>query len=217
MNRAIVLTNGFLKLSDAKTAHGLIRGTERFKIIGVVDGAETAGKDAGEILDGKHRNIPVFESLFSAKQNLTDINFLIVGIATVGGRLPESMLTVIIEAIESGISIVNGLHDYLNDKPEVVKLAEKNKVQLIDIRKPKARKDLSFWSGEVFKVNAPIIAVMEPRVLTPEAQRALAEAAERRQLAEQAQAAAPKELGGQSGPDPVRYGDWEKSGIVSDF
>lgn len=160
MNRAIVLTNGFLKLSDAKTAHGLIRGTERFKIIGVVDGAETAGKDAGEILDGKHRNIPVFESLFSAKQNLTDINFLIVGIATVGGRLPESMLTVIIEAIESGISIVNGLHDYLNDKPEVVKLAEKNKVQLVDIRKPKARKDLSFWSGEVFKVNAPIIAVM---------------------------------------------------------
>jgi len=160
MNRAIVLTNGFLKLSDAKTAHGLIRGTERFKIIGVVDGAETAGKDAGEILDGKHRNIPVFESLFSAEQNLTDINFLIVGIATVGGRLPESMLTVIIEAIESGISIVNGLHDYLNDKPEVVKLAEKNKVQLIDIRKPKARKDLSFWSGEVFKVNAPIIAVM---------------------------------------------------------
>jgi len=160
MNRAIVLTNGFLKLSDAKTAHGLIRGTERFKIIGVVDGAETAGKDAGEILDGKHRNIPVFESLLSAKQNLTDINFLIVGIATVGGRLPESMLTVIIEAIESGISIVNGLHDYLNDKPEVVKLAEKNKVQLIDIRKPKARKDLSFWSGEVFKVNAPIIAVM---------------------------------------------------------
>lgn len=160
MNRAIVLTNGFLKLSDAKTAHGLIRGTERFKIIGVVDGAETAGKDAGEILDGKHRNIPVFESLLSAKKNLTDINFLIVGIATVGGRLPESMLTVIIEAIESGISIVNGLHDYLNDKPEVVKLAEKNKVQLIDIRKPKARKDLSFWSGEVFKVNAPIIAVM---------------------------------------------------------
>jgi len=44
MNRAIVLTNGFLKLSDAKTAHGLIRGTERFKIIGVVDGAETAEK-----------------------------------------------------------------------------------------------------------------------------------------------------------------------------
>ncbi len=160
MNRAIVLTNGFLKNSDAKTAHGLIRGTERFKIIGIVDCADTADKDAGEILDDKHRDIPVFESLLSAKNILIDINFLIVGIATVGGRLPESMLTIIVEAIQSGISIVNGLHDYLADKPDIAALAQKNKVQLIDIRKPKTRKDLSFWSGEVFKVNAPIIAVM---------------------------------------------------------
>ena len=160
MNRAIILTNGFLRNSDAKTAHGLIRESERFKIIGVVDCAETAGKDAGEILDGTHRNIPVFESLLSAKKNLTDINFLIVGIATVGGRLPENMLVTITEAIESGISIVNGLHDYLNDKPDIAALALKNKVQLIDIRKPKARKDLSFWSGEVFKLKVPIVAVM---------------------------------------------------------
>ena len=58
----------------------------------------------------------------------------------------------------------------------------------------------------------------EERQLTPEAQRALAEAAERRRLAEQqAQTDAPKEIGGRKGPDPARYGDWEKGGIVSDF
>ena len=56
------------------------------------------------------------------------------------------------------------------------------------------------------------------RVLTPEAQRALAEAEERRRLAALAASqSAPTEIGGQSGPDPIRYGDWEKSGIVSDF
>ncbi len=55
-----------------------------------------------------------------------------------------------------------------------------------------------------------------PRQLTPAAQRALAEAAERRRLAE-AQAARPRELGGRAGPDPVRFGDWEKNGIASDF
>ena len=56
------------------------------------------------------------------------------------------------------------------------------------------------------------------RVLTPEAQRALAEAAERRRLAEAAASqGTAKEIGGQSGPDPTRYGDWEKAGIVSDF
>jgi hypothetical protein len=58
-----------------------------------------------------------------------------------------------------------------------------------------------------------------PRVLTPEAKRALAEAEERRRLAEARKAAdpSPKEVGGQAGPDPTRYGDWEKNGIASDF
>jgi hypothetical protein len=51
------------------------------------------------------------------------------------------------------------------------------------------------------------------RVLTPEAQRALAEAEARRKEA----AAAPKEHGGPSGLEPTRYGDWERKGIASDF
>ena len=62
----------------------------------------------------------------------------------------------------------------------------------------------------------PIIAA--EKTLTAEAQRALAEADERRRKhAEQTIAHAPKELGGQAGPDPTRFGDWEKAGIVSDF
>jgi hypothetical protein len=56
-----------------------------------------------------------------------------------------------------------------------------------------------------------------PRVLTPEAQRALAEAAERRKAAEAAAAEAPKEIDGRGGLDPVRYGDWEIKGLTSDF
>jgi hypothetical protein len=57
------------------------------------------------------------------------------------------------------------------------------------------------------------------RVLTPEAQRALAEAEERRRLADARRAAnpPPKEVGGRDGPEPTRYGDWEKGGIASDF
>lgn len=56
-------------------------------------------------------------------------------------------------------------------------------------------------------------------MLTPAAQRALAEAAERRRLAEAQRVANPpkKEVGGQDGPDPTRFGDWEKNGIISDF
>ncbi len=57
----------------------------------------------------------------------------------------------------------------------------------------------------------------ERKDLPPAAQRALAEAEERRKKAEAEAEARPKELGGRDGPDPARYGDWEKKGIAIDF
>lgn len=51
--------------------------------------------------------------------------------------------------------------------------------------------------------------------IPPAAQRALAEAEERR--AAKAKADMPKEYGGRDGPEPVRYGDWERKGIAVDF
>lgn len=61
------------------------------------------------------------------------------------------------------------------------------------------------------------LSALEPKkVLTPEAQRALAEAAERRALTE-AEAQRAKEEGGPDGPEPTRYGDWERKGIAVDF
>jgi hypothetical protein len=58
-----------------------------------------------------------------------------------------------------------------------------------------------------------------PKRLTPQAERALDEAQERRRKALERASLAPKaeEVGGQPGPDPTRYGDWEKNGIASDF
>lgn len=53
------------------------------------------------------------------------------------------------------------------------------------------------------------------KVLSPDAERALAEANERRKLAEAKPLA--KEVGGRKGPEPTRFGDWEKKGIASDF
>jgi uncharacterized NAD-dependent epimerase/dehydratase family protein len=160
MNNTIVLTDGLLMTSDAKTAHGLIRGTERYNIIAVVDSQATAGKDAGELLDGKNRDIPVFATMDAALDQLENIDYLIIGVATVGGRLPKNMLALIYDAVEKGISVVNGLHEYLNDKPDLVALAANTSAQLIDIRKPKSRADLHFWDGAIFNVTAPIVAVI---------------------------------------------------------
>jgi hypothetical protein len=72
------------------------------------------------------------------------------------------------------------------------------------------------------KDGGPAAANAEPkahetpkRVLTPQAQRALAEAAARRQAREQEVLA--KEFNGREGPEPVRFGDWEVKGIATDF
>lgn len=55
------------------------------------------------------------------------------------------------------------------------------------------------------------------RTLTPEAQRALDEAAARRAEQARQKAEAPQEQGGRGGLEPTRYGDWEKDGLTSDF
>jgi hypothetical protein len=55
------------------------------------------------------------------------------------------------------------------------------------------------------------------RPLTPAAQRALAEAAERRAEIDRRTAERTKEIGGREGPEPTRYGDWENKGMASDF
>jgi uncharacterized NAD-dependent epimerase/dehydratase family protein len=160
LGNALVLTNGLLQTNNAKTAHGLIRGTERFTIVGIVDDEKTAGRDAGEVLDGKHRSIPVFEDLTFALAATAKVRYLIIGVATAGGVLPPDMLETIRYAMQKGLTIVNGLHEYLSDKPEMMALAAGNNVELLDIRRPKQRKDLHFWTGEIYKVKAPIIAVM---------------------------------------------------------
>jgi hypothetical protein len=56
---------------------------------------------------------------------------------------------------------------------------------------------------------------MPQRQLSPEAQRALAEAEARRRATPQVNL--PKEVNGRDGPEPTRFGDWERKGLTSDF
>jgi uncharacterized NAD-dependent epimerase/dehydratase family protein len=158
-SKAIVLTDGMLHLIDAKTAHGLIRGTERYEIVAVIDSVHT-GKDAGEVLDGKHRNIPVMADVETAVKQFSGIQYCIIGIAVVGGKLPAHFIPILESCIRNKISLVNGLHDFLCNIPSMVALAAEYKITLTDVRKPKERKDLHFWNGDIFSVTAPIIAVI---------------------------------------------------------
>ena len=157
---AIIITNGDLATGDGKTAHGLIRGTDRFNIIGVID-PQHAGKDAGEVLDGKSRNIPVFHSITAfAKESAVSADFCIIGVALFGGKLPEDWKPFILEAIEHKMSIVNGLHQPLSEDPIIKSAAEHYGADILDIRKPPPFDQLTFWTGEIFKVKTARIAVL---------------------------------------------------------
>ena len=67
-SNAIIITGGLLSTISANTAHGLIRGTDRFNILAVID-SKNAGRDAGEVLDGKNRGIPIFATLSDFASN----------------------------------------------------------------------------------------------------------------------------------------------------
>ena len=156
---AIIITGGLLDDIHAKTTHGLIRGTDRYNIVGVID-EHYGGKDAGEILDGVNRDIPVFTTIDQFVGSGKTAQYCIIGVATVGGVIPPQMRMIIRQAMEEGFSIVNGLHEFLCDIDEFVQLANDNNVKLIDIRKPRPAGELKFWSGEIYSVKCPIIAVL---------------------------------------------------------
>lgn len=156
---AIVITGGFLDSNNAKTAHGLIRGTDRFTIVGVID-SKHPGRDAGEVLDGVNRNIPVYASIADFIKSGKQAAFCIVGVATKGGVIPDTLRSVLKEALENDLGLVNGLHEYIADIPELAGLAVQKGLEIIDVRKPKKVKDLHFWSGKIKEVKCPKIAVL---------------------------------------------------------
>ena len=158
-DKVIVATDGMLQLDYAKTAHGLIRGSERFEVLAVIDD-QHLGADAGEFLDGKHRNIPVLASIEDAINQFMSVDYLIIGVATVGGVLSDSLHALILQAITNGLGVVNGLHDQLGEREDIIALAQKYDVELIDIRKPKPIKDLHFWTSDIYKVDVPIVAFL---------------------------------------------------------
>jgi len=157
---AVVLAHDRLGTLDAKTAHGLIRGPSRFEIAAVVDPA-CAGRDAGEVLDGRARGIPVVATLGAARERAPRRpEWCVVGVATSGGVLPEALYGSLVEAAGAGMSLVSGLHRLLGNDPELARLARLHGGRIVDLRRPRPTSELRFWTGEVLGVEAPRLAVL---------------------------------------------------------
>jgi uncharacterized NAD-dependent epimerase/dehydratase family protein len=160
--KAIVYADGAFNTPNGKTAHGLVRFTERYEVAGVVDHTY-AGKDAGEVLDGTTKGIMIFADLQSAVSNLgpdKGKGTLVIGLAPDGGRLPPEAKEVIRAALELGMNVDSGLHDFLYKDATLMALAEKNGCRVRDIRRTPDRDELHFFTGKIEKVDCLKIAVL---------------------------------------------------------
>ena len=160
---AIVYCQGAFNTPNGKTAHGLVRRSERYDIVAVIDSNHT-DKDAGQILDGKRADIPVVADLRSAIAQSESIGkpatHFVIGLAPDGGKLPNSAREAIREAIKNELSVDSGLHDFLTEDREFPALAREYGVNLRDIRKPPPRSQLHFFSGKIEDVTSMRIAVL---------------------------------------------------------
>ena len=157
---AIVLADGLYRDPHAKTTHAMVRGPSRYQVVGVID-ATAAGEDAGELLDGRRRGIPIFESVRAALDALDEQpTHCVIGVATGGGVLPPALRTSLEEAARAGLTLVNGLHRLLADDAELARLAADHGGGIVDVRRPKPFEELRFWSGEILGIDTPIVPVL---------------------------------------------------------
>jgi uncharacterized NAD-dependent epimerase/dehydratase family protein len=160
---AIVYCEGAFGTTHGKTAHGLVRRTRRYDVLSVVDSLH-AGRDAGELLDGTRRGIPILPDLGAALDAArlagTPASHLVIGLAPDGGRLSPAAREAVAQAMRAGLHVDSGLHDFLSDDAMLAGLAREHGVRIRDVRRPPPRSELHFFSGKIQEVGARRIAVL---------------------------------------------------------
>ena len=146
-----ILTDGYLTERNAKTAHGVLRYA-RDEVACVID-EKHAGRSVAEVMPELERDVPIVGSIAEGLE--LKPTALLLGVATPGGWMPEHWRKWIIEALEAGLEIVNGLHRFLRDDHEFVELAQLHGTSLWDVRDPP--KDIPLFSGMPLKSSKNIV------------------------------------------------------------
>ncbi len=153
-NKVIIYAQDSFAVESAKTGVGFIR-YGICEAVGIVD-RKLAGKTAKDIIFDLPA-IPIFESIESAKSKIPDSDVLLIGIAPAGGKFPTEWISDIKKAINLNLNIINGLHDFLENIPEIKELANKQKIFVWDVRK---------FQGDLVVANARLLDLPMQIVLT---------------------------------------------------
>lgn len=158
--KALVYCEGAFGTPTGKTANGLVRYTARYEVLGVIDSTQ-AGRDAGQVLDGQPNGLPIFAGLSTAiEQSSTCPQYFVIGLAPDGGKLPASARQAVKQALQTGLNVDSGLHEFLSEDEEFAALAAAHNVRIRDVRRPPPRSQLHFFTGKIAEVTALKIAVL---------------------------------------------------------
>lgn len=155
--RALVLCEGHFGDPSGKTAHGLVRYSDLYEIVGVID-STLAGRDAGEALDGSRNGIPIVASLKEGLRHRP--THLVMGVATDGGKLPAEYRPIVIEALEHKLHVVSGLHEKLEQDEELKRVAVAYGATIKDVRTVPPKEEQHFFTGKIEEVACPVVAVL---------------------------------------------------------
>ena len=159
---AVVYCEGAYDTTYGKTAHGLVRFTERYNVVFVID-SRLAGEDAGLVLDGKSNGILIVkdlsDALSKAKEKKIHLSHFVVGIATDGGYLDDSVKAAVLESLKAGLNVDSGLHEFISELPEADEYLNEKKLEIRDIRKQSTGRKHVF-TGKIEEVGAVRIALM---------------------------------------------------------
>ncbi|MCL1143604.1 DUF1611 domain-containing protein [Shewanella gaetbuli] len=157
---AIIYCEANFAKVDGKTANGLVRHSQNYRILSVID-SHCAGLDSGQVLDNAPNNIPVVANITQAMiHSQTTPDYFIYGIAPSSGLLTNEDKDIILNAMSLKMNIINGLHEFLNDDPTFIASSKNNRVSILDIRKPNTKHQLHTFTGDIHSVDCPRIAVM---------------------------------------------------------
>jgi uncharacterized NAD-dependent epimerase/dehydratase family protein len=137
--RLVILTEGHTEPITGKTAACVVRYRPE-EVVALLDSTQ-AGRTSGELLEAGGA-IPVVAKLNDAP----GANTLMIGIAPSGGRIPPAWRALILEAIQRGMDVVSGLHEFMSEIPEFAAAAAKSGSKIVDVRQ-NSEHDVSHRKG----------------------------------------------------------------------
>ena len=129
--RLAILTEGHTEPVTGKTASSVLRYRPE-EVVALIDGTQV-GRTTDELL-GVGGNTPIVAKLADCK----GANTLMIGIAPSGGRIPPAWKAIILDALNQGMDVVSGLHEFISNDPAFVAAAAKTRRD--DQRRPQERR-----------------------------------------------------------------------------